>query len=174
MVPEEKIASPSGRRHPAALLAAALLSWVLAACATPAPPPRPPAGQREFFIPAVDEELFGTWVLDDPGPPGAAARLLIYSWGLVESFAEITDTALGWRGTLIIDLAWSDEQGNRWFREYRRGSGDNLYNGNAFVLDRVSADGQVLESVFSRSGWPEAAELDPAANPTYLRYRRRE
>jgi hypothetical protein len=175
MVPEEKMSSSADCRGKAAILASILLlACFLGACAATGTTPRTPAGQKEFFIPAVDEELFGTWVIDGPGLPGGAAKLKVYSWGLVEGFVETADIAPAWRGTSIIDFAWTDEQGNRWFREYRRGSGQGLYDGNAFVVDKVSANGRILESLFTRSGWPEVAGLDLSADPGCLRYRRRE
>jgi hypothetical protein len=159
---------------PAGLLAAGLLACLLGSCATPAAAPRTPPGQKEFFIPSPDEELFGTWLLDSPGPAGAPARLKIYPWGLLEGSAEANAAAIDWRGTSLIDLAWTDAQGNRWFREYRRGSGSGPYDGKAFVLDRVSADGLVLESVFSLSGWPQPTGPELAGDPTFLRYWRLE
>ena len=161
--------------RPAVLLAAVLfLPLLLSACASAGPPSRSPAGQREFHVPSVDEELFGTWAIAEPAPAGAAARLRIYSWGLVEGFAGTVGAAPDWRSTSIIDQSWTDERGFTWYREYRRGAGGELWSGNAFVLDKVSADGQVLESIFGKDGWPETAEMDPGQNPTYVRYLRRQ
>ena len=159
----------------AVLLAAALvLPWLLSTCASERPVLRPPAGQRQFHVPSVDEELFGTWVLAEPAPAGAAVRLRIYSWGLLEGFPQTAGTSPSWRATSIIDRSWTDELGNTWYREYRRGSADDPWSGTAFVLDRVSADGQVLEFISGKSGWPETAEMDPRRNPTYVQYLRRQ
>jgi hypothetical protein len=169
MVPEEKMILPA-----ASLPAALLLACLLWSCATTASVPRTPPGQKEFFIPAPDEELFGTWLLDSPATAGAPGRLKIYSWGLLECATQPDAAVIDWQGTSLIDLAWTDAKGSRWFREYRRYSDRQPHEGGEFVLSSVSADGLVLESVFSLSGWPQPTDLDLAGDPTFLRYRRLE
>ncbi|MBN1837429.1 MAG: hypothetical protein JW820_16360 [Spirochaetales bacterium] len=129
---------------------------------------------REFYVPEVDESLYGTWVNPGYELPGCAARLTIHPWGLVEWFACVADTAPSRIGTSLIVERWTDEGGNTFYREYRQVRAQESEGGYAFVLARVSRDEQRLEFVVGAYGWPTQAEIDPGLNPTYATYRRAE
>jgi hypothetical protein len=80
----------------------------------------------------------------------------------VEAFASAQDGEPRWTGTSLVVDAWADEEGARWYREYRRWSKDAPGGGGAFILDRVSADGLSLQTVSSAAGWPDMSEMGPA------------
>lgn len=143
---------------------------LLAGCATV--PTARTAGKRPFYVPAVDEVLYRTWVNSELRVPEFPGKLILYPWGLVEQFAGPSDAAATWTGTSIIVERWTDEEGNTWYREYRRGSQAPGFA--SFVLDRVSADETVLESVSGPSAWPRPSELGASVNPTYVKYWRLE
>jgi hypothetical protein len=168
MVPQEKVAGI------AFFLALILLVSGFFGCASTGVTGGPPPGQREFYVPAVDEGLFGTWVNAEYGSPSPAPKLVIYAWGLVEWFAGASDKTSSWVGTSIVVEKWMDEQGDTWYKEFRRDSGGSLSGGQAFVLDRVGSNGMVLESIYGTSGWPSPSEMAPGRNPTYVTYRRQE
>jgi hypothetical protein len=127
---------------------------------------------REFYVPEVDESLYGTWVNPAYQPPGPAAKLIIYPWGLVEVFEGVTDTVFSRTGTSIIVDRWTDQAGNIWYKEYRRNSRKEINDGSAFVLARISSNEEVLEFVSGVEGWPNLSNLDPDLSPTYVIYRR--
>ncbi len=130
------------------------------------------SAQRLFFVPARDEGLYGTWVNKEYSPPGAAPKMSLTPWGFVEWFAAVDAADHARVGSSIIVERWVDERGDVWYRELRRASPGNSFADYARVLDRVSGDGQVLESVTGTSAWPVPSDLDPDRNPTYVRYLR--
>jgi len=124
MVPEKEVASGGGRhtRNVFFLALILLILYILGGCASTGTTTSPPAGQKEFYVPAVDEELFGTWVNEDYRPPSFTPKVIIYPWGLVEWFADIQDKVSSWIGTSIVVEKWTDEQGATWYKDYRRGT----------------------------------------------------
>ena len=70
------------------LALAVLLSLALAACVTTGGSSGESLAQKHFYKPAVDEELFGTWVNPEPNPPTVAQKLVVYPWGLVEWYTR--------------------------------------------------------------------------------------
>ena len=147
-----------------------LIAVLLGSCAT-APAARP-AGKREFYVPAVDEVLYRTWLNPALEAPEFPPKLILYPWGLVEQFAHVDDAVASWTGTSIIVQRWVDDSGSTWYREYRRGSQAPGFR--PYFLDKVSGDETTLESVSSNSGWPSPSELGASANPSYVIYRRLE
>jgi hypothetical protein len=157
------------RRAPRLILAAAFAAAIAAGCVSPAPGQSVPPGSRQFRVPAVDEVLFGTWTATGGGVRPQGLRIL--AWGLVEGFAAAQDREPRWTGTSVIADSWAGEQGERWFREYRRWSGDGPAGDALFVLDRVSGDALTLESISSSAGWPNPSAM-AESNPTYAAYLR--
>jgi len=176
MVPEEKVTTAAGpyARNAFLLTLVLLLPYFIGGCASTGATAGSPPGQREFYVPAVDEGLFGTWVNPEYGPPGPAPKVVIYAWGLVEWFAGTADRTSSWVGTSIVVEKWIDDQGNTWYKEFRRDSRGSPYGGQAFVLDRIGSDGLMLDSIYGASGWPSPSEMVPRRNPTYVTYRRQE
>jgi hypothetical protein len=131
-------------------------------------------GHREFLVPDRDEVLYGTWVNPDYRLPGAAPKVTHAPWGLVQWFAAIDAAASERVGSSIIVERWTDEKGDVWYKELRRTSPGRSAGDSSCVLDRVSGDGEVLESVTGSVAWPAPPDLDPDRNPTYVRYFRQE
>jgi len=163
--------------HPflkALLVSVLLLPLVLAACVSTQAPPSGLLVPKEFYVPAADEPLYGTWVNPEYRPPLLYPKVVIHPWGLVELFRSLTSTAYDWRGTSIIVEKWTDEAGNIWYKEFSRCSLKGFYSGHTFGLDRLSDDGKTLETIFGNISWPIPAEMDPDKNTTYAKYRRLE
>jgi hypothetical protein len=150
----------------------------LSGCATQPPSAQQEPGgllvQAEFYVPSPAELLYGTWVNPELRLPLFYPKLVIHSWGLVEYFGSVDDDLYDWRGASIIVSKWVDESGATWYREFSRCSIKGFYAGHAFNLFRVSGQGTVLEFIYGNLGWPEPRDLDPATNPTYVKYRRLE
>jgi len=152
-----------GRRRAAQLLLLSLLAGAAAAgCMSPPGRPGVPPGSREFRVPAVDEVLFGTWVASAGGNAGQPVKLRLFAWGLVEGFASPQDGEPRWTGTSFIAGSWVGSGDERWFREFRRWSGEGPPGAAPFVLARVSSDGLTLECISSSEGWPAQADMKPS------------
>jgi hypothetical protein len=149
-----------------------ILLCILAGCTSTGTEPEPSILQKEFYIPAVDEELYGTWVSPENQPPETVPNLIIYPWGLIEGFSSSSEPV--WKGTSIIVEKWRDEDGNIWCKELRMWSNEKAYGGKAYVLNRISSGENILETIYSAAGWPSISEMVPEGNPTYTMYRRQE
>jgi hypothetical protein len=87
---------------PACVAVGLLISLMLTGCATMGAKNGESAGQKSYYIPAVDEALFGTWVNPELSPPAYAQKVVFYPWGLVESYNSVDGTVYDWRGTATI------------------------------------------------------------------------
>ena len=159
---------------PALVAAVFLLSLVLAACATTGASSGVSPAQKYFYVPAVGEEFFGTWVNPELRSPVYARKLRCYAWGLIEWYNEVDGTVYDGRGTSTVVEKWTDETGNIWYRNFERWALEDAYGSTVYNLLRVSSDGQTLEFVWAGTGWPNPADLDPDQNTTYVKYRRQQ
>lgn len=157
---------------PALVAAAVLLSLVLAACVTTGAAAGVSMAQKYFYVPAVGEEFFGTWVNPELRSPVYARKLRCYPWGLIEWYNEVDGTVYDWRGTSTTVEKWTDDAGNTWYRNFERWAIKDAYGNTVYNLLRVSSDGQTLEYIWAGSDWPNPAEMDPNLNTTYVKYRR--
>ena len=159
---------------PALVAAVFLLSLVLAACATTGAASGVSPAQKYFYVPAVGEEFFGTWVNPELRSPVYARKLRCYACGLIEWYNEVDGTVYDGRGTSTVVEKWTDETGNIWYRNFERWALEDAYGSTVYNLLRVSSDGQTLEFVWAGTGWPNPADLDPDQNTTYVKYRRQQ
>jgi hypothetical protein len=151
-----------------------LVPLIFASCVSTPAPSSPLLVPKEFFVPAADEPLYGIWVNPGHRPPLFYPKAVIHPWGLVELFRSLDSTTYDWRGTSIIVQKWPDAEGNIWYKEFSRCSLKGFYSGHAFYLDKLSPDGNTLETIFGNIGWPTPADMDPNTNTTYAKYRRLE
>jgi hypothetical protein len=159
---------------------------VLACCATNPPPAQPGVAgalpslqdgllvQEEFYVPRQDEPLYGTWVNPALRLPVFYPKIILGPWGLIEYFGSPEDDVFDWRGTSIIVSRWTGGEGETWYRTFTRCSLKGFYAGHTFDLVRIGDNGRTLEFIYGNLGWPQPQDLDPASNPTYVRYRRLE
>jgi hypothetical protein len=132
------------------------------------------AGEPVFYVPKVREEMVGTWVNPASESPGHPRKVVIHAWGLLEWFKDVEDTVPDQRATSTIVSAWSDEEGNTWYRDYQRWGIAGGYAQAGYALLRVSGNGKTLEMISAGTGWPSADDMSPEQNTTYLRYERQE
>jgi hypothetical protein len=159
---------------PALVTVTVFTSLVLAACATTGAASGVSPAQKYFYVPAVGEEFFGTWVNPELRSPVYARKLRCYAWGLIEWYNEVDGTVYDGRGTSTVVEKWTDEAGNIWYRNYERWAHEDAYGNTVYNLLRVSSDGQTLEFVWAGTGWPNPADMDPDHNTTYVKYRRQQ
>ena len=147
---------------------------VLTGCATTGGKGGDSAELASFYVPAVGEELFGTWVNPDLTPPTFPQKLVLYPWGLLESFNSADSTLYDWRATATIVRRWKDAAGNTWYWDYQRWAIKDSYGAAVYALHRVSSDEQTLETIGAGAGWLDPADLDPDQNTSYAKYRRQQ
>ncbi len=144
----------------------------LSGCATTAGRTDGSAQLANFYVPAVDEELYGTWVNPELSPPSFPQKIVFYPWGLVEQFNMVAATVYDWRGTATIARRWKDADGNTWYWQYQRTAIKDSFGAAMYALVRVSADEQTMEGIMSGAGWPNPADMDPDQNTSYAKYTR--
>ncbi len=157
-----------------AFLPVLLVALLLSGCVTMEPERGALMVQKEIFVQAPNEGLYGTWVNPDLRPPVFYPRLVVHPWGLYEAFQTLTSRTYAWRGTSAIVEKWTDAEGNTWYKEFVRCSLKGFYTGHAFYLERLSRDGNTLECIFGNIGWPRPSDMDPETNTTYAKYTRQE
>jgi hypothetical protein len=108
-----------------------------------------------------DDPLFGTWVNEqydkDLSGRSGAGKSIILPDGHSLDYAHIADNTPSFEGWFVVEKAWVDDQGRRW---YRLKTVTWVYPSKAgrvegFNLTRISADGSTVEGVWAQYGYPE-------------------
>lgn len=107
----------------------------------------------------------GTWVNNEYRNLSEWGKIIQHDNGRRDDYFEATDTeaAKGGGGDIVINKAWTDEEGNIWFTSsFYSGVGYVEGIGPAYLtLNKISESGSVWEFVFSF--YSEPTEIDPDA-----------
>jgi hypothetical protein len=120
--------------------------------------------QYVFYVPKRNEEIYGTWI--NPKyrgeDPSNEQKYVNYEWGYGEGFLKVTDKNPIDRWTYIIADKWTDTNGNIWYKVFTQQAGP-LYGSTWFTLNKLSANGTVMEFIWDYKYFPMEADLNPNA-----------
>ena len=115
----------------------------------------------QFRLPKDVEPIYGTWVNKGyTGNQNWEQKWVYYEWGYGESYAKISDQKPTGKCFYILVEKWKDADGNVWYREF-----DQIPNTSwrIYELNRISADGTVLEVMQDLSGFPKKMDSKSSA-----------
>ena len=122
-----------------------------------------------FITPIIADEISttecmklesGTWVNYEYRNEGEVGKQIRYENGMVDLYLEASDTEMYRKGKIIINEAWTDNEGDVWFKshnfvgEYFEGAEPHTFN-----LNKISNSRTVLEYIWSYHDYP--TEIDP-------------
>ena len=112
----------------------------------------------KFQIPGDKEPYYGTWINKEYSGKDwkTAQKNVNYSWGYAEIFMKMADDKPFSRFTYILVEKWTDSKGNTWYKELEQSLG-----AKAFLLCKVSKDGNTLEKTWRSSGFPAESDMSP-------------
>ena len=108
-----------------------------------------------------DDPWFGTWVNEkydkDASGRSGHGKSIILPDGHSFDYAHTTDNVPAYENWIVVEKAWVDDQGRRW---YRCKTVTMVYPGKGsktegYGLNRISADGTTIEGVWAQYGYPE-------------------
>ena len=162
----EPIENVSGSRAAKALVVCLCCLAVLAVagCAT-----------RKITV-KPDDPLYGTWISTavDEGKERGFAKTVMTSDGRELDYHHIADTEPAVEGAFVIEEAWIDRPGYRWYKLNGKfwSYGTDGQKTMLFVLVKVSPDGNTIESAGQQTGYPE--KVEPVLSPNYgIAYRQK-
>ncbi len=126
------------------------------------------AGSAKKEIPA-DKTMAAfsqTWINPDYHPEVWFQKQTVNSDGHINMYRKVDSSpeSPAFRSTFTIDEAWTDPDGNIWFK-----ATDKNMNGTIFSLNRISKSGSVLESITSYGDLPD--DIDPDSGKYMVYYR---
>ncbi len=125
-----------------------------------------------------DDPLFGTWIngqydKDTTGRLGSGKSIILPD-GHVFDYHHIADNVPAWESWMVVEKAWVDDQGRRWYRtkfvtmRYPAGKGSKT---EGLGLTRISADGSTIEGVWAESFRPD--DVTPTGPGYGIQYRQK-
>jgi len=120
------------------------------------------------FVVKPDDPLYGTWISTavDEGKERGFAKISLFADGRRLFYYHIAEPEPAYEGTYVLEEAWIDRQGNRWYKAkgafWPKAGGAKT---EEFKLYRIDPKGTVLESSSAGYGYPSTVE--PLTSPFY-------
>jgi hypothetical protein len=122
------------------------------------------SAKKEISEDKAFEALSHTWVSTDKYMPGHPQKAVVSPDGKVIYYQQYDDPSPTMPGTLTLTEAWTDREGNIWFKASHKWSTETIY-----LLNKISDSGKMWEYVWSYTDLPDDIEPD---SPKYIvRYR---
>lgn len=123
---------------------------------------------RPFTV-KPNDPLYGTWINEEWGKKGEGmgfAKITLFADGRRLFYDDTADTEPAYEGTYVLEEAWIDRQGNRWYKAkgafWPKAGGAKT---EEFKLCKVNREGTTLESSSAGYGYPSTVE--PLTSPFY-------